>query len=129
LPRNRHYKVTIADVLEAHETALEYGGAPGINNFTLIESAIGRPYTGYYRPIYKKAAALAHSLCRNHGFTDGNKRTALISVELLLDRSGYQFVDLPSDTLVDIFVEVAIGNINIDELSDWFKARIEKQEE
>jgi len=50
LPKGkRHYRVTLADILEAHETALEYGGAQGITNFSSIESAIGRPYTGYYR--------------------------------------------------------------------------------
>ena len=38
----------------------------------------------------EKAAALLHSLVLNHGFIDGNKRTALLSLHLLLDRSGYE---------------------------------------
>lgn len=129
MPRNRHYKITLGDVLEAHENALQFGGAEGISNSSLIESAIGRPYTGYYRPIYMKTAALAHSLCRNHGFTDGNKRTALLTVELLLDRSGYQLVDIPSSELEDTFVNIAIGAIDFDTLSEWFKERIIKLED
>jgi prophage maintenance system killer protein len=39
-----------------------------------------RPYNGYYRPIEKKAAALVESMGGNHGFIDGNKRTAVILI-------------------------------------------------
>ncbi|MSO89334.1 MAG: hypothetical protein EXQ89_05135 [Rhodospirillaceae bacterium] len=49
-------------------------------NIGLIESAIARPYSGYYRSIVKKAAALLESMASNHGFADGNKRTTLILV-------------------------------------------------
>jgi death-on-curing protein len=53
----------------AHDYALSrYGGLPGIRDLGLIESALARPYSGYYRPIEKKAAALVHSLTLNHGF-------------------------------------------------------------
>ena len=124
MPRGRHYKITLGDVLEAHDNALKFGGVEGILNSALIKSAIGRPYTGYYRKIYKKAAALAHSLCKNHGFTDGNKRTALLAVELLLDRSGYQLIDMPSSELADTFVDIASGAIDFDTLCEWFKDRI-----
>ena len=46
-------------MLEAHDMALTLGGRPGILSMDLVRSAIGRPYTGYYRPIYKKAAVTA----------------------------------------------------------------------
>jgi death-on-curing protein len=54
-----------------------------------IEAAVARPYCGYYKSIAKKAAALIQSLASNHGFIDGNKRTALLMMNLLLLRSGY----------------------------------------
>lgn len=54
-----------------------------------IESALARPYCGYYRSIDKKAAALVHSLVLNHGFVDGNKRTAVQMLGIFLFNSGY----------------------------------------
>ena len=84
----RHYVITLADVIAAHDEALSYGGVEGIVSLGLIQSAIARPYSGYHRPIYRKAAALLHSLVQNHGFADGNKRTALITTLLMIDRSG-----------------------------------------
>ncbi len=80
-------------MLEAHRVALlRSGGRPGIHDLSLIESAIARPYTGYYQSIYRKAAALTESLAKNHGFVDGNKRAALLTLILFLDRSGYELV-------------------------------------
>ena len=65
------------DALSAQERALTFGGLDGISNLSLVESAIARSYTGYYLPIWKKAAALVESMAGNHGFADGNKRTTL----------------------------------------------------
>ena len=74
----RHYRLTLADALSAHERALRFGGRPGVVNLGSIESAIARPYSGYHRAIGRKAAALVESMVGNHGFADGNKRTTLI---------------------------------------------------
>jgi len=60
----------------------------GVRDLGAIEAAIGRPYSGYYRTISGKAAALVHSLALNHGFVDANKRTAALSCLLLLEKSG-----------------------------------------
>ncbi|MFN7597855.1 MAG: Fic family protein [Cereibacter sp.] len=51
----------------------------------LIESAISRPYSGYHRSIARKSAALLHSVATNHGFVDGNKRTAWFLAMILID--------------------------------------------
>ena len=123
----RHYRITLTDVMKAHGEALKYGGAEGIINLSLIKSAIGRPYTGYYRQIYKKAAALTHSLCRNHGFTDGNKRTALICLRLMLKRSGHKLINTPEIELENLIIDIAIGEIDFDALTNWFKTRIKKK--
>jgi len=53
------------------------GGAPGILNASAIESALARPYHGYHPRLHQKAAALVHGIVSNHGFVDGNKRTAV----------------------------------------------------
>ena len=93
-----------------------------------IESAIARPYCGYYRPIARKAAALVHSLALNHGFVDGNKRTALIVLTILLRRSGYDLDPGNADELdrevEEMILAVADHSMNFDRLVQWFKTRI-----
>lgn len=93
--------MTVGDVLQAHEDALAYGGLPGIRSLDLLYSAIGRPYSGYYRTIYRKAAA----------FVDGNKRTALRAVDLIIRQSDYRYgfplrqVELTLESLILALVE------------------------
>ena len=99
----------------------------GVSSLHLIESALARPYSGYHRPIANKAAAVLHSMVGNHGFVDGNKRTAWLLVEILLDRSGY-VLKIPDDEPIDdLVVAVAEGRIGFKELVAWFKARLERQ--
>lgn len=119
-----HYKITLADAIEAHDLALSFGGRPGLSSLHLVESAINRPYSGYHRPIHKKSAALLQSVVSNHGFVDGNKRTAWLLTELLIDRSGYR-LDIPDDAPIDdLVVNVASGATDFDELSEWFRDRL-----
>lgn len=69
------YYLDMQDVLALHRTQLErFGGAPGIRDAGLIEAALARPQSGYYRDLIEEAAALWESLTMNHGFIDGNKR-------------------------------------------------------
>ena len=118
--------MTLADAVLAHDQALTFGGRKGISSLHLIESALARPYSGYHRPMYRKAAALLHSMVGNHGFVDGNKRTAWLLVELLISRSGY-FLDIPDDERVDdLVVSVADGGTSFDDLVVWFKQRLVK---
>lgn len=127
----RHYRLTLGDALQAHETAIEYGGLPGILNLSMVQSAIGRPYTGYYRPIRKKAAALVESMCCNHGFVDGNKRTCLILLGILFDRSGYRLVGASNKKLNDAVTRmlkaVAKGEMKYDKIEFWLAKRIGKK--
>lgn len=119
-----HYRVTLADALTAHQEALSYGGRSGVISLHLIESGIARPYSGYHRSMARKCAALVHAIVGNHGFVDGNKRTAWLLVELLIGRSGY-WLDIPDDARVDDFVvAVASGSLSFDEITDWFDRRL-----
>jgi death on curing protein len=122
----RHYRVTLEDVIAAHDEALSYGGLAGILSLPGIESAIGRPYSGYHLPIARKAAALLESLAQNHGFVDGNKRTALLVTLLMIERSGYHIILEPEERIDDIVVSVANGQMAFDTLSVWFRSRLEK---
>lgn len=123
--------MSFADAIEAHNRALKRGGRSGINDIALIRSAIGRPYTGYYRPIARKAAALVESVGRNHGFIDGNKRTALLLLGLLLDRSGYELVTAANEDIneaaTDFILQIAEGQMPYDEIVVWLQTRIRKK--
>lgn len=93
----------------------------------LIKSALARPYSGYHRTIERKAAAILHSMVGNHGFVDGNKRTAWLLSELLIDRSGYQ-LDIADDAPIDdLVVAIAEGEMAFDDLVAWFKARLRRR--
>ncbi len=60
----------------------------------------------------------------NHGFVDGNKRTAWFLVEILIRRSGYR-LDIPDDEPIDdLVVSVADGETGFDDLAGWFQARL-----
>ena len=130
MPKSRRqYHVTFEDVLEAHHKALQAGGRDGIRDAGSIKSAIGRAYTGHHRPVHRKAAALVHSLAKNHGFIDGNKRTALYIMHLFLSRSGYALraeseTDLNND-LEKLILDVVENRTDFDDLVVWFKNRIE----
>lgn len=116
----------MADAIDAHDFALAQGigGRSGVVSLDLIASAIGRPYSGYHKSIHRKSAALLQSVAGNHGFTDGNKRTAWILVEILIARSGY-FLDIPDDEPIDdLVVGVVSGEISFDALADWFETRL-----
>jgi death on curing protein len=125
--RKRHYRVTFGDALDAHDVALKFGGLDGVRHEAEILSAIGRPYTGYYRSIYKKAAALFQSVARNHGFTDGNKRTAVVLTTLLIERSGYVLKAHGRESLERAFEALALRVVNdnpsMDDIEAWFRLR------
>ncbi|MFV2034280.1 MAG: type II toxin-antitoxin system death-on-curing family toxin, partial [Halocynthiibacter sp.] len=109
-----------------HDEALTYGGRAGVASLHLIESALSRPYSGYHRPIHRKAAALLHSMVANHGFVDGNKRTAWLLVEILISRSGYELTIDADEPIDDLVVAVADGQIGFDGLETWFGARLRR---
>ena len=110
-------------MLRGHEEALRDGGAPGIVNEDAVLSAIARPYHGYHRLIHQKAAALLHGIVSNHGFVDGNKRTALYLVELMVQRSGYVFVE-DDMVIVEVITSVARGETSYGDLAEWFRERL-----
>lgn len=79
------------EVLEIHRVLLErFGGPAGVRDLGLLESALYRPRTGYYRDLAEMAAALFESLIMNHPFVDGNKRVAFFATDVFLRLNGYK---------------------------------------
>ena len=61
-----------------------YGGAQGVRDLGLLEAALFRPQSGYYRDVIAEASALWESLVQNHPFVDGNKRVAFAAMYTFL---------------------------------------------
>ena len=96
-------------LLAVHEEQLaEHGGASGMRDAGLFDSALARPQqlAAYAEPdIAALAAAYGWGLARNHPFIDGNKRIAFVVTELLLQLNGFELTasddDLPEDAFAD----------------------------
>lgn len=85
---------TLDEVVAIHFRITEKtGGSQGVRDWDLLSSALGRPQATFggkdlYPDIFLKAAALVQSLSANHPFVDGNKRTALATLEYFLYLKG-----------------------------------------
>jgi death-on-curing protein len=79
------------EALEIHRALRErFGGAAGVRDLGLLESALFRPRTGYYGDLAELVAALFESLIMNHPFLDGNKRVAFFATDVFLRLNGYK---------------------------------------
>ena len=82
---------------------------PGVKSPDLLESACTRPHTGIgsqdkYETLEAKAAALFHSLTKNHAFHNGNKRTALVTMLTVLRRNDRILSNSVTDEIIYDFV-------------------------
>lgn len=115
--------LSLDEVLRIHEILLEaFGGAPGVRDLGLVESALLRPQTGYYADIIEEAAALWESLAMNHGFVDGNKRVAYACVELFLQTNGADIIADNDEIEEFIYSHLEAGTFRKDVLESWLNA-------
>lgn len=106
--------LTVADVIEFNRAEL---GGEALVDFGLLESAVLRPQTTVggmdaYPTIHEKAAALIHSLIRNHPFLDGNKRTAVIATFTFYGLNGWE-IHADTGEVVALAVDVAEGQVDV----------------
>jgi len=118
-------------VLALHEEHLaEHGGAVGICDRGLLESALFRPrnLVNYGNPdLAALAAAYGFGLVRNHPFVDGNKRTAFMVTELFLALNGQELIaDDPSCVIA--MLRLAEGSLSETEFADWIRANTKPME-
>ena len=117
--------LTIDEVLRIHQRLIEaFGGAPGVRDLGLIESALLRPQTGYYADLVEEAAALWESLAMNHGFVDGNKRVAYACVELFLQINGADVTASNDEAERFIYGHLEAGTFRKDEIEAWLRRHI-----
>lgn len=91
-------------ILAIHEAQLaEHGGGAGIRDDGLLASALARPQNliayGQDPDVASLAAAYGFGIARNHPFTDGNKRTAFVVLELFLELNGWTLAAADSECI------------------------------
>lgn len=109
------------------EQLLEHGGAAGVRDPGLFESALARPRNtaAYGAPdAAALAAAYGYGIARNHPFVDGNKRTAFVAIELFLALNGMELRAVDADCVMTM-LSVAAGTLSEDDLAAWIRRSIE----
>jgi len=92
-----------------------------VRDVGLLDSATGRPRStafgeDAYPTLALKAAALLHSLARNHTLVDGNKRVAWLATVVFLDLNSYE-PDPSDDEAFELVMEVAEGAVDVEQIA------------
>ena len=112
-------------VYAVHDRQLsEHGGLDGVRDHGALESALARRknLAAYGDPdAAAVAAAYAFGIARNHGFADGNKRTAWVVARVFLADNGHELRFDKADAIRTVEA-LAAGGFSEAELADWFRA-------
>lgn len=107
--------LTTEDLLQVATNAI--GGQPLVRDYGLLESAAARPQTNLfgadaYPDLWTKAAALGHSLTRNHPLLDGNKRLGWVAMRTFLELNGVPPVRADVDRAERFVLDIAAGELD-----------------
>ncbi|HEY8710786.1 MAG TPA: type II toxin-antitoxin system death-on-curing family toxin [Burkholderiaceae bacterium] len=106
------------------ESLAQHGGASGLRDEGLLDSALARPLNllAYGNPdTADLAAAYGVGLAKNHAFVDGNKRVAFLAVGLFLARNGYRLNAAQADATLTV-LSVASGEMDEPAFARWIRA-------
>ena len=121
--------LTLGEVVDLHQRVLTHsGGASGIRDLGLLESALAQPSATFdgvdlHPTLADKAAALGFSLVANHPFVDGNKRVGHAALEVFLLLNGFE-VSATTDEQERVMLDVASGAIGRTELARWLAQHV-----
>ena len=113
---------SVTEILSLHaETLKRYGGADGLRDASLLDSALAQPMATFggkflHEDLFLMAAAYLFHLVRNHPFVDGNKRTGLSVALAFLDINGVT-IDRGTEDLYEVTMAVAEGRLTKDEIA------------
>jgi death-on-curing protein len=123
LPSRSVQFLSLEEVLEIHTALIErFGGASGIRDTGLLESALYRPRTGYYDDLIEMASALFESLMNNHPFIDGNKRVAFFSTDIFLRLNGYKMKVESKTAHVFLMKLFETNTCDLEHLAPWIRS-------
>ena len=105
------------------ESLAEHGGAPGIREEGMLESALARPRNKLEygdRDIHELAAAYAYGFVKNHAFIDGNKRAALLATGVFLNMNGWTIEAAQAET-VGAMLALADSTWSESDFAEWLR--------
>ena len=117
---------SLAEILKLHADSLKrYGGADGIRDRDLLESALAQPLASFggrllHEDVFLMAAAYLFHLVKNHAFVDGNKRAGLAAALAFLDVNGVT-IDRGTQELFEMTIAVAEGRLTKDQIAEIFR--------
>ncbi len=124
-------QISKRQILLIHDRLIsESGGANGVRDESLLESALAVPYQEFggmsnYPTIEEKAARMGFGIIKNHPFLDGNKRTGAHIMLLLLYINGVDLV-YEQEELIEVILDLASGKTGYNDLLSWVKEHREK---
>jgi len=125
LPSEPVQHLSVDEALAIHEAVIDrFGGESGVRDLGLLESALYRPQTGYYRDLAEMAAALFESLLMNHPFVDGNKRVAFFATDVFLRLNGWKMVVKAREAHAFIVGSIARGEADHAHLLAWIRKSV-----
>jgi death on curing protein len=127
LPSDAVQFLSVDEALAIHERLIErFGGAPGVRDLGLLESALFRPRTGHYTDLAQMGAALFESLITNHAFVDGNKRMAFFGCDTFLRLNGWK-LRVDADSAHRFIVgSLEQGTLDHARVVTWIEAHLER---
>lgn len=119
----------LEQVMRLHASMIEqYGGADGIRDVGLLQSAVAMPQMAYggehlHTDIFEMAAAYLYHLVQNHPFLDGNKRIGAAASIVFLAMNDIE-IEADEDGLVELTLSVACGESGKAEIAKFFRTRV-----
>jgi death-on-curing protein len=118
------------DALALHDRLLALdGGAPGVRDMGLLQSALARPHQLYAYgdnpDIIDMAASYTAGIVRNHPFIDGNKRTGFLVGVLFLELNGRRFT-ATEESAAQAILNLAVGTLDQHTLAAWLRANAKR---
>ena len=111
-------------VLAIHDELLaEHGGATGLRDEGLLDSALARPENLFsYEKVdlFGLAAAYTHGILRNHPFIDGNKRTAFLAGYVFLGKNKKELIASEAD-VTQMIIDLVSKKLKEAEFALWLK--------
>jgi death-on-curing protein len=107
------------------------GDPPPIRDLGLLGSAAARPQAAAfgedaYPDVWTKAAALLHSIVKNHALVDGNKRLGWLAAAVFLEINGIDVTHVSNDAVYDLVIVVTAGRGEAAEIAADLRSLVER---
>jgi len=123
--------LTLGEVVDIHAAILtQSGGASGIRDLPLLESALAQPKATFggqdlHATAVEKAAALGFAIVLNHPFMDGNKRVGHAAMEVFLILNGCS-LEASVEEHESTMLRLAAGELDREAFAEWLRTRVKK---